>query len=159
MVAASNRMQLELRNYERYQLATICTTAAYLKFYLNLFWIYFENFTHFTVILHLYQFPLIPFLRGSRAQITVLVHWPCSPGSHQQESVLFTANEIKLTEINVPKLSRIWKRSGEADLANGPCESTMIGNPCSLLPVLSGDWCSQSIQIEYALFITLALVI
>ena len=38
--------------------------------------------------------------------------WPCSPGSHEQESVLFTANEIKLTEINVPKIFRIWERFG-----------------------------------------------
>ena len=50
----------------------------------------------------------------------VLSSIPCSPGSHEQESVLFTANGIKLTEINVPELFRIWERSGEADLANGP---------------------------------------
>ena len=28
----------------------------------------------FTVSLHFYRFPLIPFLRGSRAQLAVLVH-------------------------------------------------------------------------------------
>ena len=75
-----SQQQLELHDFDEwYQLQTcnhLSTTADYLKLLLNLF----ENMAHFTVILHFYRFPSIPFLRGSRARLTVLVHlarWYC----------------------------------------------------------------------------------
>ena len=49
-------------------------------------------------------------LRGGKFNFHCFSTWPCSPGSHEQESVLFTANEINLTAINVPKNFRIWER-------------------------------------------------
>ena len=76
-----SQQQLELHDFDEwYQLQTcnhLCTTSDYLKLLLNLF----ENMAHFTVILHFYRFPLIPFLRGSRARLTVLVHWVRAPSA------------------------------------------------------------------------------
>ena len=76
-----SQQQLELHDFDEwYQLQTcnhLSTTADYLKLLLNLF----ENMAHFTVILHFYRFPLIPFLRGNRARLTVLVHLLCWPST------------------------------------------------------------------------------